>query len=311
MGEPVRVLFIGGYGRSGSTLLDRLLGQIEGVTSLGELRHVWLRSFGEDQLCGCGAPFSECHFWSEVLQEAFGGFNRVDARAIERLKSRVDRVRYVPALATGLQGSNEFREALFEYGVILQKLYRAIQKTSGCSVIVDSSKDPSHGFVLSRVPDIDLSVVHLVRDSRAVAHSWGRTKLRPEIHWAKEFMPRYSILKSAMEWSFANVLMDGLKNRAKYQLVRYEDLVSDVDGTVGRILAMTNSGVRPALTWKSQNTIELGVDHTVSGNPMRFVQGPITIQPDDEWISHLGAVRRTTVTAATLPWLAMYGYLGR
>ena len=33
-----KVLFIGGYGRSGSTLLDRLLGQIDGFVSVGEVR---------------------------------------------------------------------------------------------------------------------------------------------------------------------------------------------------------------------------------------------------------------------------------
>ena len=34
---PVRVLYIGGLGRSGSTLLDRMLGQLDGVWSVGEL----------------------------------------------------------------------------------------------------------------------------------------------------------------------------------------------------------------------------------------------------------------------------------
>ncbi|WP_420910932.1 sulfotransferase [Thermus thermophilus] len=38
--EKVKVVFIGGYGRSGSTLLDRMLGQVEGFVSVGELRHI-------------------------------------------------------------------------------------------------------------------------------------------------------------------------------------------------------------------------------------------------------------------------------
>jgi hypothetical protein len=36
-----KVVFIGGYGRSGSTLLDRVLGSIEGLVSAGELSHLW------------------------------------------------------------------------------------------------------------------------------------------------------------------------------------------------------------------------------------------------------------------------------
>ena len=41
-GAP-RVLFIAGTGRSGSTLLERLLGQIPEVAPLGEVVHLWER----------------------------------------------------------------------------------------------------------------------------------------------------------------------------------------------------------------------------------------------------------------------------
>lgn len=67
--EKIKVLFIGGYGRSGSTLLDRMLGQMEGFFSAGELRYIWDRSFAENQLCGCGKPFKKCAFWSTVIDE--------------------------------------------------------------------------------------------------------------------------------------------------------------------------------------------------------------------------------------------------
>ena len=36
-----KVLFIGGYGRSGSTLLDRVLGSTDGFFSAGELRSLF------------------------------------------------------------------------------------------------------------------------------------------------------------------------------------------------------------------------------------------------------------------------------
>ena len=37
------VLYIGGMGRSGSTLVDRVLGQAPGVCSVGELVFLWER----------------------------------------------------------------------------------------------------------------------------------------------------------------------------------------------------------------------------------------------------------------------------
>ena len=42
-GNPTTVLYVAGAGRSGSTLLDNLLGQIPGFFSAGELRYVWER----------------------------------------------------------------------------------------------------------------------------------------------------------------------------------------------------------------------------------------------------------------------------
>src|SRR4028119_1802817 len=58
---------------------------------------------------------------------------------------------------------------------VLERLYRAIQRVSGAGVIVDSSKRFSYAVLLSLLPFGDLRVVHLVRDSRAVAYSWARS----------------------------------------------------------------------------------------------------------------------------------------
>src|SRR5690349_2184383 len=71
-GERIPVLFIAGAARSGSTLLDRVIGMHEGFCSSGELTFIWQRSYRENQLCGCGVPFHECEFWREVSDTAFG-----------------------------------------------------------------------------------------------------------------------------------------------------------------------------------------------------------------------------------------------
>ena len=39
--KKVKVLFIAGNGRSGSTILDVILGQLEGFFAVGELRRIW------------------------------------------------------------------------------------------------------------------------------------------------------------------------------------------------------------------------------------------------------------------------------
>ena len=308
--EKVKVVFIGGYGRSGSTLLDRLLGQVEGFVSVGELRHIWDRGFGENQLCGCGEPFRECSFWKAVVEDAFGGFERLNLSKIKALKHSVDRMRYIPQLMFPWLQSPSYRKVFDEYAGILSHLYKAVHKVSGDEFIVDSTKDPSHGFVLSAMPDIELYVVHLVRDSRAVAYSWQRKKRRPEIHWKEEYMPRYNPVKSAWEWGLMNVLVQllGYMTPKRYTLIRYEDVVSQPREVLSRLLA--GFGVaNPNLDFIANRNIKLGVDHTVSGNPIRFQHGEIEVRPDEEWRHKMRTSHRMIVSVLTWPLLLKYKYL--
>ena len=64
--EKIRILYVSGAGRSGSTLLELMLGQINGFTAAGELRHFWERGVLKNQLCSCGRHFDDCSFWQEV-----------------------------------------------------------------------------------------------------------------------------------------------------------------------------------------------------------------------------------------------------
>ncbi len=73
------VLYLGGLGRSGTTVLERVLGELPGVCSVGELVHLWRRGVLDGETCGCGRSFGSCPFWAEVGRVAFGGWSR-DAR---------------------------------------------------------------------------------------------------------------------------------------------------------------------------------------------------------------------------------------
>ena len=68
------------------------LGQIHGFYSTGELRFIWSRGFGQNQLCGCGKPFRECEFWTEVVKEALGGFEDINYARIEEIREPVERL---------------------------------------------------------------------------------------------------------------------------------------------------------------------------------------------------------------------------
>ena len=136
----VRVLYIAGTGRSGSTLLANTLGQVKGIFNAGEIRYIWQRGMLENRLCGCGRHFADCPFWQKVLHEATGP-GMPDAQSMARLQSQLTRVRHLPSIAfrRDLRGSADFDR----YRSVLARLYSAVQHVAGSEVIVDSSKLPS------------------------------------------------------------------------------------------------------------------------------------------------------------------------
>lgn len=297
------VLFIAGFGRSGSTLLDRILGRIDGFVSVGEIRQLWQRGLVLGQLCGCGEPVPDCPFWTEVLKDAFGSFGTDDARRVLTMARGIDRVRAFRRAGRPGTGS--------EYTEILADLFRSVSRVSGARVIVDTSKSVTHGLLLKKALGDRVRIVHLVRDSRAVAFSWMRHRKRPEIHWEQTEMPTYGALRTALDW----MLVNGLIGRSRKQFgadmprVRYEDLAEEPRETVTRMLEAVGIALPPGAEVPGRSFTP-GIDHTVSGNPIRFQSGTIEIRPDLQWRSALPAGKRRLVTAVTWPLLKRYGYLG-
>jgi hypothetical protein len=308
--DRIKVLYIGGSSRTGSTLFDRLLGQIDGFFSVGEIRHIWSKGLGQNQLCGCGTPLKECDFWRSVVHEAFGGLEHVDVNEILGVQRSLDRWWHIPRLLFGRKTSR-FIERLEGYKKILSRLYRAVQKVSGCRVIVDSSKYPSHGIILNSMPEIDFYPVHLVRDSRAVAFSWQKKWLKPEVTWKQEPMPNYNPFVCASEYLVMNVSLQIFRKiNDRYFFLYYEDLASHPQ----KMVAQTLTHLRlpyPGPKFINDHTIELRPNHTVAGNPMRFKQGVIEIRPDIDWAGKMKGRHRSLVTALTFPLLYRYGYIGR
>ncbi len=223
--DNVSVLYIAGPGRSGSTLLDTMLGQVDGFVSVGELRNLWVRGLKDGWPCGCGVPVRECPFWSSVLTEAFGSVEAISVEAMRGLQLQSVRTRHLPAL--WWHANHGSRPVAEDYGTVLSRLYRAIAEVSGARVIVDSSKHPSDAFVVSTLDGVRLHLLHLVRDPRGVAYSWSRPKdsTRESITLESQSILRCSVRWSVWNAAIAKVLAKRVDGR--YLLMRYEDLIGD------------------------------------------------------------------------------------
>jgi len=302
----VKVLYIAGCGRSGSTILDNILGQIDGFVSVGEIRYLWQRGIIDDRLCGCGERFSTCPFWTRVMPRA-GSVGSVEAERVVGLLARGTRARHVPWLLRSRKRPDRLRERLSELPEILSRLYGAVATESGARVIVDSSKLPTYGELLRHVAGVDLRVVHLVRDPRATAYSWSRAKPLPAGDGS--VMQRQTPLKSAALWSTWNAAAEGFWHAGPRSLrIRYEDFIAEPRPVIERIVALV--GEPPTeLPFIGPTEVTLGTTHGVAGNPSRFTTGTVPLTLDDAWRDAMRPGDRRLVTAITAPLAYRYRYL--
>jgi hypothetical protein len=276
------VLYIGGFGRSGSTLLAYLLGQLEGYVVAGELKFIWRRGVKENELCGCGEPFADCPFWRDVGLAAFGGWNELDIEEVLDLQARVTSGRSISALLTGVGAGPSYAR----YSELLRLLYDAILAVSGGRIVVDTSKTPVEALILSRVSGVQCRAIHLVRDARGVAFSWAKRGVRrPEIVGHEAVM------------------------RIPTARLRYEDLARAPQEYIEA--ALRGSGVptdHAGLQALGSGRVTLGTLHTIGGNPMRFTAGETPVRADEAWRREMTPGLRRGVTAVTWPLLLLYGY---
>ncbi len=309
-GERLAVIFIAGRGRSGSTLLGRLLSCDARVAYLGESRFLWRRGFVQDTLCSCGERFQACPVWTAAVEEAFGGFGAVDWEEVELLRRRVERIRHLPRLVRG-GGDGAFETDVAEYRQFMGRLFRGVSRVTGSSILVDSSHAPSHGAILAGIPGVELHTLHLVRDSRAVTYSWQKKVVRPDIHWKKAFMTRYGTVQNALAWIFENQIVRMLRPvSASFLRIRYEDLARRPERAISRIWREAGCGPADAGLLESLRggVVDLPRGHSMGGNPMRFAGGPTEIREDAAWRNDLSWWKTVVVTALTWPLLLPYGY---
>jgi hypothetical protein len=300
------VLYIGGVGRSGSTLLAYLLGQLDGYVVAGELKFIWRKGVKENELCGCGAPFADCPFWRDVGQAAFGGWNEVDVEEVFSLQTRVTSGRSISALLTGVSPGPSFAR----YSELLRLLYGAILAVSGGRIVVDTSKTPVEALILARVPGLQCRTIHLVRDGRGVAFSWAKRGVRrPEVVGEEAVMLDYRPLYIAPRWLYGNLFFELLRTRVPTARLRYEDLVRAPQEYVEAALGDSGAPTDYAgLQTLGSGRVTLGTLHTIGGNPMRFTAGETAVLADEAWRREMAPASRRSVTAVTWPLLLLYGY---
>ncbi|MDN3356278.1 sulfotransferase [Actinomadura sp. DC4] len=295
----VTVLYITGWCRSGSTVLGNVLAEVPGVVHVGELRFLWLNGVlgkGSNGQCGCGLALTDCALWAKVLESV-----RPAGRTLA--EHAADVVSWQDHCRTRHTWNVLQRPPAGGWADTLALTYQAIADQTGAEVIVDSSKFASDAALLTHLPGVRPAYVHLIRDPRAVAWSW----LQP-----KRYTGRRGAANSTWHWTGFNLAAEavGRARRDASLTLRYEDLTRSPRAAVAAVLELVGRG-GAANPVSEQGTVELGGNHTVTGNPNRFQRGVTAITEDLRWPARLGSRDRAVTTAMALPLLRRYGYARR
>ncbi len=297
--QKVKLLYIGGYARCGSTILSNVLGEIDGFFNAGELMYIWDRMISSEGNCGCGDHVTACKIWKNVIHNAYGGKGGVDCEKMIHLRNSVWQSKNIPLWMWLPYKEKQLIVKIKDYLEALELFYSAIGSELSEDVIIDSSKNPAYLFLLSLVSVVDVYVVHIVRDSRATAYSWLRNK--------KGFS-NINSWKSSLSWNARNSAFDFLNGRfrGKYLQIRYEDFVANPKKGLNTILKLVNEEQR-SLDFIKEEGILFGENHCVFGNPDLFKKGKLKLRLDGEW-KHMKKRDWMITTGLTWPLLKRYGY---
>jgi hypothetical protein len=217
----IKVIYIAGHSYSGSTLLCALLGvhpQIEPVSELA----LWTKNPSQSMECSCGKLINECGFWKEVQERWLSGVTSREIAQYSAIQKRVESISLNLPMILGI--TKNYPEAFQVYSKLTVALYTAIAQASNNPIIVDSSKKPARAIALANMDEIDLTIIHLVRNGLRYIES----------NLNKDESPRNNInlfLRSyylGLRWALVNSVSGRsiFLNKGKGVRIRYEDFVS-------------------------------------------------------------------------------------
>ncbi|MBB4070254.1 hypothetical protein GGQ18_002862 [Salinibacter ruber] len=269
-------IYIAARPHSGTTLLSKCLNSQPSVLNLGEFKH-FASYVGENKKCGCGKPLQGCKFWGEVLEnEGISPRGVSDATPTDGVRGDavwVNRLYHLALLCPPLlRAWGAYENSLAARNLQRARNHwsfaRAAAKVESAEVLVDKSMSISRFLELyrTRPPDVQMSLLHLVRDGRGNAHSMSRRT-------------GHSIERVARKWKWANLAVELIKfvlPLVSTQTLRYEELCRSPRLTCERALGPVDVSAR------SHPSPDAEKDHGIGGNSGSF-QGYESIRLDERW----------------------------
>lgn len=301
-----RLIYIGGYGRSGSTLLEIVLSKV--MAGVGEVVNFPRYILQSQMRCSCGKDLNDCPLWSKVL-EKYSSPNRVyDMSRLQRLYSSEETWTGLLRMFLKKKQLNRYREYRSAVCAFYSSVFSAIDSPN----IVESSKTArgtrARPALLKKICGVEVKLIHLTRDPRGVYHSIckGSNKL---IEAGKDPKIAFASLRAPLGWTLANLAcyLNGIiLGRRNYLRIRYEDLVLRPEMVLEKIGGFLSIDMIPVIN-VIRNSGYFHSGHLLAANRMAR-KGDVKIRPDLSWQRILPVPKHVAIWLAVWPLAMLYGY---
>lgn len=310
-GAPIKVLSIVGAGRSGTTVLASILGEVAGIASAGEIRWLWRRGVVERRPCACGLAPSDCPVWAPVVAQTLASVDTDRSRALEEIIAAQAEIATLPHRVRVLRSASAPTTSWPALSLVrntIETACRSFASAADARVVVDSSKRPHDAAVVAALPGISHYVLHVVRDPRAVAYSWRREKTFT-VAGETYTMGTRRLSASANRWTSNGWGAELLRRHVpadRWLRLRYEDFCADPRASYREIMGLLDEqGPSP---FEGPDVVRLNPGHIVAGNPSRFTVGTVKIRVDEEWRRGMSTRDQQLIGWSTYPLRRRYGY---
>lgn len=264
-----QVLYIGGYSRSGSTVLEMALASDPRIVSTGELTFLIDDADAAHRLCTCGKQYRACERYGSIL----ANLGQRDAKTVRQVEARAN----LSALRAGSvpEGTSA------AYRDIVRTMFDKIHIQTGAKVIVDGSKSAKdaagRALALSRLAGLDVRFLHLTRSPDAVLDSYRRNGS----NWVAEGhrKPRpLENLRPVFGWTLANKIAKSMESdlgAERYIRLKYEDFVGQPEASLERVGAFVDIDLSETAKLIAEGK-PLIAEHAVGGNRARHEGARLT-----------------------------------
>lgn len=200
-----RIVFVAGCSFSGSTLIGLMLGSQPEALFAGELkdykRRMQSEVRGTGSFCSCGESRETCPFWGDV-QNRYGSESELNPAPGFSWRNLVLGMKLLAGI--GLR-----HQRMTPHGSLVKAIYEEARvRRPELLYVVDTSKSINNLDAISRSPDVEVSVIHLIRDGMAVAGSYKKRGS--------------GVLYAIASWSIGNIFVWLYVKRRRLRSIRID-----------------------------------------------------------------------------------------